>query len=122
MLTYGPPSGVTILTRAPGTVALQRARRAIAAAKHSAGWRRKSYLQSAVEHLSDLERSILNSGSTAARNHLTGAVAPVAPQLVDGLIGAAIDFAEVATQDDIESAIAQVLRAYGVEFDLSQSF
>lgn len=109
MNTYGTPSGATILSRPRGTLPLQRARRAIAAAKHSAGWRRKSYLQSAIEHLSDLERAILDSGSTT-------------PQLVDGLIGAALDFAEVATQDDIDSAIAQVLRAYGVEFDLSQSF
>jgi hypothetical protein len=121
MNTYGPPSGVTILTRAPGTVALQRARRAIAAAKNSAGWVRKSYLQSAIEHLSDVEQKILDQARSPARSYLTGAVVPVAPQLVEGLIKTTLEFYAVASEDELESAVAQVIRSYGLELDVSQA-
>jgi hypothetical protein len=120
MLIYGTPSGATIINATRGTISLQRARRALAAAKHARGWVRKSYLQSAIEHLSDVEWAVLDQSKHAAREYFTGAVAPAASLLVKGLIEATLDFAEVASQDDLESAVAQVVRAHGLDLDVSQ--
>lgn len=54
MNTYGTPSYQTKASRPHGAIAVARCKAALAAAKLSAGNRRVSYLQSAIEHLRDL--------------------------------------------------------------------
>ena len=106
MNTYGRPDYRTAASRPAGTIAIQRARRAIAAAKNASGWVRKSYLQSAIEFLSDAEWAALGNRST---------------EVVEGLVRTTLEFYSIATQDELESAVAQVIRAYGVELDVSQA-
>lgn len=107
MNTYGPPSFQTRNSRPSGTVAVQRARRAIAAAKNSAGWVRKSYLQSAIEHLADAEWAALDHDFPST--------------IITGIVQTTLEFYSVASEDELATAVAQVIRALGVELDASQA-
>ena len=96
MLIYGPPTSQTTNSGPFHVLHIQRARRAIAAAEGSTGWRRQSYLQSAIEHLSDAERSVLRTGEGG-----------------EDLVRVTAKFASVATPTEYDAAIAKVIRGYG---------
>jgi hypothetical protein len=93
MNVYGTPHASTAAA-APNAVHLQKARRAISAAKHATGWRKKAYEQDAVAALIEAEKSVTTVEGVA--------------HLFDTLV----EYSEVAGQEGIESAIAQTIRSY----------
>lgn len=92
MNVYGTPTGAATFSRAPGAAFAQHARRAIAAAKGSTGWRRQSYLQEAVKHLNDADRAFSSNGQNAEQ-----------------LIDATCEFVSACTAQELEAAVAQTV-------------